>query len=205
MPGDEPSTPSPSESVDEPDCCSSGTSPGIRPAVPRGIRPGVRLGIDVGAVRVGVAGSDPGARMAAPVETLRRADSPGGDLDQIAALVEERAVVEVVVGLPVSLSGAEGAAAQTVRAYAGRLAARIAPVPVRLVDERLSTVSVQRGLREAGVRGRKGRSVIDQAAAALVLQTALDAERTNGVRLGETIEVPGVRRGVPSQGGQGSP
>lgn len=183
----------PPESPGEPEQDRAGT-----------FRRGARLGVDVGAVRIGIAVSDPDAMLAAPLETISRVASTSSDLERIAALVEERDAVEVVVGLPVSLSGAEGPAAQTVRAYAVRLAARLAPVPVRLVDERLTTVSAQRGLREAGVRGRKGRLVIDQAAAVLVLQIALDAERANGVRLGETIEVPGVRRGVPLQGGQGS-
>ena len=149
------------------------------PGRPGGDRPGrgVRLGIDVGSVRVGVAVSDPDGLLAVPLVTLARDVRSGGDLDELAALVGERGVVEVVVGLPRHLSGAEGSAVAAARSYADRLRARIAPVPVRLVDERLTTVTAQRDLRAAGVRGRDARAVVDQAAAAAILQGALDALR----------------------------
>ena len=138
---------------------------------------GVRLGIDVGSVRVGVAVSDPDGLLAVPLTTLARDARAGRDLDELVALVAERGVVEVVVGLPRHLSGAEGTAVAAAISYADRLRARITPVLVRLVDERLTTVTAQRDLRAAGVRGREARAVVDQAAAAAILQSALDALR----------------------------
>ena len=114
------------------------------------VRPGVRLGIDPGDARIGVARSDPSGFLATPVETVRRGK---GDLARIARILEEEGAVEVVVGLPRSLSGGEGPAAVKVREFAGRLARRVAPVPVRLCDERLTTVSAEAMLRD---RGRKG-------------------------------------------------
>jgi putative holliday junction resolvase len=139
---------------------------------------GARLGIDLGSVRIGVAGSDPDSTVAYPVETIRRDSSHHRDLDRIAALVRERGIVEVVVGLPRSMSGREGPAATAARAWAAELAVRIAPVPVRLVDERLSTVSAQRHMRHSGLSERKGRRVVDQAAAVVILQNALDSAQT---------------------------
>lgn len=161
------------------------------------MRTGVRVGIDVGSVRVGVAVSDPHGLVATPVETVARRPTPAEadarddldapDLVRLAAIVAEREPLEVVVGLPRSLSGGEGPAAEATRTYAVRLARRIAPVPVRLVDERLSTVSATRGLRRAGVSSRRGRAVVDQAAAAIILQSALDTERGAGVPPGSTV------------------
>ena len=150
------------------------------------VRRGVRLGVDVGSVRVGLAASDPSGLLATPVETLRRDASGGSDLARIATEVDERAAIEVLVGLPRSLSGGEGPAAETARAYARRLAARV-EVPVRLVDERLSTVAAQRSLRSSGVKGRKQRAVVDQAAAVVLLQAALDTERSTGQAPGELV------------------
>jgi putative Holliday junction resolvase len=148
------------------------------------VRTGTRIGVDVGSVRVGVATCDPAGLIATPVRTLRRGQ---GDLDALAALVEERAAVEVLIGLPTSLSGRPGPAAAAAEAYAGELAARV-PVPVRLVDERFSTVGAQRGLHASGVDTRRGRSVIDQAAAVIILQGALDAERSSGLAPGRLVQ-----------------
>ena len=150
------------------------------------MRAGVRLGVDVGSVRVGVAACDPAGLIATPVQTLRRHQ---GDLDALATLVTERGVVEVVVGLPTSLSGRPGPAAEAASAYAAQLADRL-EVPVRLVDERFSTVGAQRGLHASGVDTRRGRSVIDQAAAVIILQGALDAERSSGRPPGRIVERP---------------
>jgi putative holliday junction resolvase len=138
---------------------------------------GVRLGVDVGTVRVGVASCDPGGILASPLTTLARDLRGGADLDKLARLVAEREAVEVVVGLPRSLSGKAGPAEKAARAYATALAERIDPVPVRLSDERLTTVAATRRLAEAGTRGRKGRQVIDRSAAVLILQGWLDAAR----------------------------
>ena len=152
------------------------------------LRHGVRLGIDPGEARVGVARSDPSGFLATPVETVRRGD---GDVERLVALLAEEEAVEVVVGLPRSLSGGEGPAAARVREFAGRLAREVAPVPVRLCDERLTTVSAESMLRERGRKGRSRRAVVDQAAAVLILQHALDTERATGTPPGEIVEVPG--------------
>jgi len=148
---------------------------------------GVRLGVDVGTVRVGVAACDPSGLLASPVSTLRRDTHALTDIANIATLVADLGAVEVIVGLPRSLSGKEGPAAVAARAYARQVAERVAPVPVRLVDERLSTVSATRALGESGVRGRERRAVIDQQAAVTFLQAALDAA-AGGVILGEIVD-----------------
>lgn len=152
------------------------------------VRPGVRLGVDVGTVRVGLAACDPRGVVASPVATLARDLEGETDLARIAQEVREREVLEVVVGLPRSMSGREGPAAAAARGYAVRLAGRVAPVPVRLVDERLSTVGAHRALHDAGVPGRRHRRVVDQAAAVLILQSALDAERVSGREPGSAVD-----------------
>ena len=157
-------------------------------------RTGVRIGVDVGDARVGVAASDPSGTFAHPVETLPRDQRSGADVEAIAALVTARAVVEVVVGLPRLLSGQEGTAARIARDYAGQLAARVAPVPVRLVDERLTTVAAHKRLHDSGVPGRGQRSVVDQAAAVLILQSALDAEALSGRPSGEIVSLGRARK-----------
>jgi putative Holliday junction resolvase len=149
------------------------------------VRSGVRLGIDPGDARIGVARSDPSGFLATPVETVRRGK---GDLRRIAQILAEEDAVEVVVGLPRSLSGSEGPAAAKVRDFAARLARRVAPVPVRLCDERLTTVSAEAMLRDRGRKGGKRRAVVDQAAAVLILQNALDTERATGAAPGEIVE-----------------
>lgn len=155
------------------------------------MRPGTRLGIDPGDARIGVARSDPSGFLATPVETVRRGS---GDLKRIRQLLrglaEETTVVEVVVGLPRSLSGGEGPAALKTRDWAARLATSVAPLPVRLVDERLTTVSAEAMLRDRGTKGAQRRAVVDQAAAVLILQHALDAERATGNPPGEIVTVP---------------
>ena len=164
------------------------------------MRQGARLGVDVGSVRVGVAACDPGGVLATPVETLRRGR---GDVTRLADLVTERDAIEVVVGLPTSLSGRAGPAAEAAERYAAALAARIG-VPVRLVDERFSTTAAQRGLHASGVDTRTGRSVIDQAAAVIILQGALDAERVSGTAPGRLVEAA-ARDGDRDAGGPGTP
>jgi putative holliday junction resolvase len=153
------------------------------------LRHGTRLGIDPGDARIGVARSDPTGLLATPVETVARGR---GDLARLVSIRDEileetgSEVLEAVVGLPRSLSGREGPAAERVRVWAGLLADRLAPTPVRLVDERLTTVSA-----EAMLRGRSGaarKAVVDQAAAVLILQHALDTERATGAAPGELLE-----------------
>lgn len=151
------------------------------------MRPGVRIGVDVGDVRVGVAVSDRDGILATPVRTVARDLEGGTDREEVAAIVAETGAIEVVVGLPRSLSGEEGPAADRVRQYALALAEGIAPVTVRLVDERLTTVDAHRALRDSGLKGREHRAVVDQAAAVLILQTALDQERASGHPPGQPV------------------
>ena len=132
------------------------------------------MGVDVGRARVGVARSDRDGLLATPVETLQRGD---GTISALLAHVAELEPVEIVVGLPLSLSGADTASTTDARSFASELA-RATAVPVRLVDERLSTVTAQRALRESGRRARTQRPVIDQVAAVIILQNALDSERS---------------------------
>jgi putative Holliday junction resolvase len=143
---------------------------------------GRRLGVDVGKVRVGVALSDPDGILASPLVTVPRdmgaaADSVPADIAELVRLVTEHEAVQVVVGLPVRLDGSEGAAAIDIRAYAERLARAVGHVPVVLADERMSTVVASRRLAERGVRGKRQRAVVDQAAAVEILQSWLDAQR----------------------------
>jgi putative Holliday junction resolvase len=118
---------------------------------------------------------------------VRRDPRNGADFDALAALVAERDVVGVVVGLPRTLRGTDSASTADARAYAAALARRIAPVPVRLVDERLTTVSAARGLRAAGRTARSSRESIDAAAAVVLLEAALDQERTTGEPAGDEV------------------
>ncbi|OHU97583.1 Holliday junction resolvase RuvX [Mycobacterium talmoniae] len=146
------------------------------PDRPAGPVRGRRLGIDVGSVRIGVACSDPDGILATPVETVRREKS-NTHLARIAELVAEYEAVEVVVGFPRTLADRTGPAARDAIHVADALARRIDPVPVRLADERLTTVSAQRSLRAAGVRAKGQRGIIDQAAAVAILQSWLDQQR----------------------------
>ncbi|OON82111.1 Holliday junction resolvase RuvX [Streptomyces tsukubensis] len=152
------------------------------------MRRGRRLAIDVGDARIGVASCDPDGVLATPVETVQGRDVPAAHR-RLKALVEEYEPIELVVGLPRSLNGGEGPAAVKVRGFAQELARLAAPVPVRLVDERMTTVTASQGLRASGVRSKKGRSVIDQAAAVIILQSALESERISGAAPGEGVEV----------------
>ncbi len=150
-------------------------------------RKGRRVGVDVGKVRIGVAISDPDGILATPLATVARdeagwaAYADGGpvptDVQELARLVAEHEVVEVVVGLPVTLAGTESFAAIYVRSYAQVVEAAVAPVPTLLVDERMSTAVATRRLSERGVRGGRRRAVIDQAAAVEILQGWLDTAR----------------------------
>lgn len=177
-----------------------------------GLPRGARVGVDVGSVRVGLAASDPDGIVASPVETVPRdADGwsrytrhPGSavpaDVARIAAEVTDRFAAVVYVGLPRHLSGQEGAASAAARVYAEALASAVAPVPVRLVDERMSTVTAHQALHASGRSGRRHRQVVDQAAAVVILQSALEAERAGGSRAGEPV---GDDHGSPAGGAAG--
>jgi putative holliday junction resolvase len=166
--------------VPQPYCLRTETCPsGDRP-----LRFGVRLAVDVGSVRIGVARSDRAGLLASPLATVSRGR---GDLDTIASLAGEDELIEIIVGLPTSLSGKEGQAAMDARTFAAALATRLEPVPVRLLDERFTTVIAHDVLRQGGRDSRDRRLVIDKAAAALLLQGALDAERSTGTPVGELV------------------
>lgn len=139
------------------------------------MRRGVRIGVDVGKARVGVARCDPDGLLATPLETLARDDRT---VAAVLAHAEELGAIEVVVGLPLSLSGADTASTSDARVFAAELAAA-SPIPVRLVDERLSTVTAHRQLQAGGRRQKGTRSIVDQVAAVIILQNALESERTS--------------------------
>ncbi|HEV7897109.1 MAG TPA: Holliday junction resolvase RuvX [Planosporangium sp.] len=142
---------------------------------------GVRLGVDVGTVRIGVAVCDPDGILATPVATVSRdltqRNEIPSDMVEIARLVREHEVIEVIVGLPVNLAGKEGPAAVSIRQYVETLKTVVDPVPVLFTDERMSTVIATRRLSDRGVRGRRQRAVVDQVAATEILQSWLDAQR----------------------------
>ncbi|AMB58343.1 crossover junction endodeoxyribonuclease RuvA [Microterricola viridarii] len=157
----------------------------------------MRLGVDVGKARVGLSRSDLHGMLATPVETVPRSlgeagtgstpdAAPTPDLLRIAAVQAELDAIEVVVGLPLALSGAETASTADAKHFATELA-RALPVPVRLVDERLSTVSATSALRASGKKAKSHRPVIDQVAAVIILQHALDSERGTGNAPGTTL------------------
>jgi putative holliday junction resolvase len=148
------------------------------------VREGVRLAVDVGSVRVGVARSDPGGLLATPLTVVA---SGRGQLDELAKLAAGAGAIEVIVGLPTSLSGREGAAAATARSFAADLARRLAPIPVRLVDERFTTTEAHEALRRSGKDSRARRGIVDAAAAAVLLQAALDSERATGRPPGQLV------------------
>jgi putative holliday junction resolvase len=148
------------------------------------LRPGVRIAVDVGLARIGVAGCDPAGLLASPLASVARGR---GDLAELGRLTAERQAMEVIVGLPTTLSGRESKSATDARSFAAVLAGQVAPIPVRLVDERFTTVIAHDALRQGGRDSRARRSVIDKAAAALLLQGALDLERATGRPAGELV------------------
>jgi len=151
-----------------------------------GFRRGVRLGIDVGTARVGVARCDPDGLLAVPVETVPRTDAAVG---RVAELAEEYRAIEVLVGLPVSLSGNETSSTADARAFAEAVAAA-SSLPVRLVDERLSTVSAHAALRSSGRSQKSSRRIVDQVAAVVLLQQAIDVEKSTGSPAGDALPEP---------------
>jgi putative holliday junction resolvase len=148
-----------------------------------GFRRGVRLGIDVGRARIGVARCDPDGMLATPVETVPRDE---GSLNRIIALSDEHAATELVVGLPLNMQGEDTASTTDAREFAAALAAA-SDVPVRLIDERLSTVSAHAVLRDTGRSQRSSRSIVDQVAAVVLLQHALDVEKSTGRPAGTPV------------------
>ena len=149
------------------------------------MRTGARLGIDVGRARIGVARCDAGGLLAVPVETVARAVEGDDDVRRILELADEFGAIELVVGNPLSLSGAPTPSTDDAVAFAERLAG--AGATVRLVDERLSTVSAQQALRASGKSSRSQRPIVDQVAAVIILQHAIDTERTPGKEPGRLL------------------
>ena len=150
------------------------------------MRSGVRLAVDPGTVRIGVARSDPGGVLATPLTVVRRGK---GDLAALASLAATENAMEILVGLPRSLSGREGAAAASAREFARTLAARVAPLPVRLVDERFTTSTAHEALRAGGHDSRARRQTVDSAAAAVLLEAALESERRTGTVPGQLVDL----------------
>lgn len=148
-----------------------------------GFRRGVRLGIDVGRARVGVARSDPDGMLAVPVETVPRDDA---SIDRILQIAQEYDLLEFVVGLPVNMQGTDTPSTTDAREFAAALQVR-SGLPVRLVDERLSTVTAHAALRSSGRSQKKSRSIVDQVAAVVLLQQAIDMEKSTGNPAGATI------------------
>jgi putative Holliday junction resolvase len=144
--------------------------------------------VDAGSVRIGVARSDPDGILASPLTVVR---SGRNELDELAALAAGADAIEVIVGLPTSLSGQEGPAASVARGFAGDLARLLAPIPVRLVDERFTTAQAHEALRRGGKDSRARRDTIDAAAAAVLLQAALDTERATGHPPGQLVTLGG--------------
>lgn len=166
------------------------TNPSAADASPQGIK----LGVDVGTVRVGVAICDRDSILATPYKTLDRNAKKNSDVRVIANLVEELGAVQVIVGLPRTMKGEEHASAKMATEYAellvAELSARALAVPVNLVDERLSSVTAHRNLHEAGMSSRNHRKVVDQVAAAGILQHALDMQKARGVDVGRRVTAP---------------
>jgi putative Holliday junction resolvase len=150
------------------------------------MRSGIRIGIDVGKVRIGLSQSDPYGILATPCETVTRDNDGVTDLVRISEVTRICDAMEVIVGLPLSLSGSRTLSTDDAIDFATRFATFV-DIPVRLIDERLSTVSAQGALRASGRRVKESRSVIDQVAAVIVLQHALDTERESGLPPGELV------------------
>jgi putative pre-16S rRNA nuclease len=139
------------------------------------------LGLDLGSKRIGVAVSDRSGTVATPLTVVHRTRSRRTDHDAIVRLVRDEEADVVVVGLPLHLSGEAGTAARAARAEAEQLAT-VVGVPVEMHDERLTTVTAERSMKQAGMRGEARRTVVDKVAAAVMLQSWLDGRAAREVR-----------------------
>lgn len=146
-------------------------------------RRGARIGVDVGTARVGVARCDPDGLLAVPVETVPRTEAAAA---RVAELAAEHDALEILVGLPIALSGGRTSSTDDARAFAGAVAVASGR-PVRLVDERLSTVSAHAALRQSGRSQRSSRRIVDQVAAVVLLQQAIDTEKSTGSPAGALL------------------
>jgi putative holliday junction resolvase len=155
------------------------------------MRKGKRLAIDVGTVRIGLASCDPDGILSSPISALSRSESSFESVQAIVSLVNELDVIEVLVGDPISLSGSATSSTRDARQLAAEIASVIS-VPVRLVDERLTTVSAQTKLRQSGISSRDAKSLIDSASAVEILEQALNTERSTGKAPGVlAVEIDG--------------
>ncbi len=166
---------------------------------------GPKLGVDVGQVRVGLAGCDRDGLLATPIRTLKRDTRKNGDIRILVREAMERGAVQIIVGLPRTLSGREGASAEMARSYADLIMDELVRVslaiPVRLVDERLSTVSAHRSLHSAGLSSREHRKVVDQVAAVEILQHAIDMQRSRERDVGDPVPgraAGGIKNPLPT-------
>jgi putative Holliday junction resolvase len=149
---------------------------------------GVRIALDVGSVRIGVAKCDAEGLLATPLTTI----SAGPEaVNQVLDLLKEYQAICVYIGKPISLAGKDTASTQSAIEFAGEIAASLkeSNTQVRLIDERLSTVSAQRGMHEAGRNVKQSRDAIDQAAAVVILEHALASERNSGTLVGEEVKL----------------
>ncbi|WP_169737537.1 Holliday junction resolvase RuvX [Haematomicrobium sanguinis] len=169
---------------------------------------GVALGIDVGNARVGVAVSDPGARTAIPLRTLKRDLKKNFDVRQLGHEVRERGAVVAYVGLPLTMNGGESASTAMARDYAHTLAAHLqhgdTGCEVRLIDERLTSATARRNLAEAGVSAKDFKKSIDQLAATEILQQALDFQKRHHRPAGTPIVLAAGAVDNPQQQKDGS-
>ncbi len=150
--------------------------------------PGVRIGVDVGTVRVGIAASDLDGIMAFPLGTVNRAEIAAAE---VAAIARERSAVSVFVGLPRTLKGQEGASAADARDFAKQLAEHL-DAPVRLIDERFSSATASHAMSQAGLSVKQQRNVVDQQAAVVILENALDTEKRGNIN---SVTEPVSRKG----------
>ncbi|HEX9229209.1 MAG TPA: Holliday junction resolvase RuvX [Arthrobacter sp.] len=177
-------------------------------AVPGDYPRGVKLGVDVGTVRVGVAICDRDGILATPLRTLERNAKKNTDVRILASMAVELGVVEIFVGLPRTMKGEEHSSARMASDYALLLAGKLgelgSEVPVQLVDERLSTVTAHRNLHEAGMSSRNHRKVVDQVAAAGILQHAIDMQKARGTEVGSRVYAESAP-GPTGDGAQAAP
>lgn len=152
---------------------------------------GVKLGVDYGQTRIGVARCDEQGILATPLETLWAAGDPDIDGEEIARLASAEGAKLIYLGLPYHLSGREGQSAAGARRLAAAIVEANPSLTVRLIDERLSTVSAHRHLANAGRSTRKRKNVVDQVAAVLILEQALTIEKTTGRYAGKPLEQKG--------------
>ena len=148
---------------------------------------GRRLAIDVGSVRIGLAICDPDGILSSPIPALGRSNELLDTLQLVSELVAVNSVIEVYVGDPISLSGGQSASTRDAREFAEKLAAHIS-VPIRLVDERLTTVTASAKLRISGKDAKQSRSLIDSASAVEILEQALATTRVSGKAPGQLVE-----------------